>query len=86
MNIVALLLAVLGLIGIFIGFNLNRLVKNKYLGGLLQLIGVLGAIVLMSLVPVDGKTAAQAGQYLVYLAVIALIIKMLFFRKKKKTE
>ena len=84
MDATAMVLAIVGLVGVIAGFNLNRLVENKIVGSLLQIVGVLIALTIMGALAPDSKTAAQAGSYLFYLVLLTYIVWRIFFRKKAK--
>lgn len=88
MNIIALISALIGIIFVIIVFIIGNKIKNRWLRYLSVLIGILIAFVGMGYTPVlfgvkDHQTAADAGGYFFYLGILTLIIKGIFFRKKK---
>ena len=83
MNVIALGLAVLALVGFVLASRLDRLVKNRLLGGLLQIAGIAVVLVAAFGLAPDARTSAQVGSYLVYLGIPAGGVYWLFFRKKR---
>lgn len=91
MNIVAFLSAIIGVTCMSLTVIYGNRIKNKWLRYLSAIIGVSLSIVVMSSVPLlfsdeSIDTTAKAGEYLVILIIAILIIKSIFFRKKKTTD
>lgn len=84
MNVIALGLAVLALVGFILASRLDRLVKNRLLGGLLQIAGIAVVLVAAFGIAPDTRTSGLVGSYLVYLGIPAGAVYWLFFRKKRK--
>lgn len=90
MNIIALISAIIGLMLLVVVVMLCNKVKNRWLRYLSIFVGVVVVLGALGFIPQlfgDTKfiTSEKTGEYLVYLAVPALIIKFLFFRKKQET-
>lgn len=89
MNIVALIAAIVGVVGMSLTVIYGNKIKNRWLRYISAVVGIILSIVVMSGIPLlssDGsaKTGAIAGQYLGVLIIAIVVIKSIFFRKKTK--
>lgn len=88
MNIIALVAALVGVILMSLTVHYGNKVKNKWLRYLAAISGILVSLIIMSYIPAlfgdsSTTTGAIAGNYLGVLVVTVVIIKSIFFRKKK---
>jgi hypothetical protein len=83
MNIFALSIAVLALVGIVVSINLDRRIANKTLGLIVRVVGIIGSLMLLLLLPPDDATLYKAGEYLGVLGFVTFIVWFSYFRKKK---
>jgi H+/Cl- antiporter ClcA len=91
MNIAALMAALVGVILMSITVHFGNKLENRWLRYLAAAAGLIGSIVVTSLVPglfgdASNDTSALAGSYLVALIVAVVVLKSLFFRKKSAPE
>ena len=84
MNTSALAIAAAATAGVILSIKLDRLAKNKYLGLLLRVIGILVSLSLIVILPSDDQTTYKTGEYYAMLVIPALII-MSIINKRKKT-
>lgn len=86
-SVAGMLSAAVGLLGLILAVDMGRLAKGRATGVVVSVAGAAFAIVVMSLIA--GDAAAQAGEYLVYLSVVAAVLWMVsrkFIRKNKSTS
>lgn len=88
MNMPALIAALVGVTSMSFTVHFGNKITNRWLRYLAAAVGLLGSFIIMSYVPAvfgdtTSSTASLAGSYLGVLIVIAVIIKFIFFRKKK---
>ena len=91
MNILALIAAVIGVTLMSLTVYCGNRVENRWLRYLAAITGIFASLFIMSYVPsilgdTSTSTSTQAGTYLACLIVGVLIIKSIFFRKKKTSE
>jgi len=89
MNIPALVAAFIGVILMSLTVYHGNKVPNKWFRYLAAISGIMISLIIMSYIPAlfgdnTTKTGAQAGNYLGILIVTVVIIKSIFFRKKKE--
>jgi hypothetical protein len=82
MNIPALILALIGIALFVAAYKIGGKMDNRLIGGLIQIVGVIVAIVIPSALASDTATSAQAGTYMVFIGVALVILKLLFFKTK----
>lgn len=91
MNILAVIAAVVGVTLMSLTVYFGNKIRNRWLSYLAAIVGILISVVVMGCIPsifgdTSTSTSAQAGTYLGYLIVISVIIKFVFFRKKKGSD
>ena len=82
MNITALAIAGVGLLGAFLSLKLNRYATNNFVGLILQVGGISLSFFLMVLLAESEQTMYDAGNYFGQGFVVMLIIKFLYARRK----
>jgi len=88
MNIVALISAALGVVLLWFAVIFGNRVKNKWLGYLIAIVGIVVALGLIGSFPTllgDSSlaTSTKAGEYFGMLIIGSVIIKYVFFRSSK---
>ena len=88
MNLLAFIAALVGVVLMSLTVHFGNKVENRWLRYLSAIIGLVASFLIMSIIPslfgdTSTETAGQAGSYLVILIVAVVIIKSIFFRKKK---
>lgn len=88
MNIIALISAIIGLTLLIVVVMLCNKVKNRWLRYLSIIVGIVVVFGVIGFIPQlfgDNKfsTSEKTGEYLLYLGVLLVIVKSIFFRKKK---
>ena len=91
MNLIALISAIIGLSILIVVVILGNKIKNRWLRYLSVVMGIVIALgvsgnILSLFGDGDVSTSAKVGEYLLYLGILAAIIKSVFFKKKSETE
>lgn len=86
MNMLALISAIAGLLILSLVVVLGNKVKNRWLRYVSIVVGIVLALVVTGNVPAllgdaETYTSAKAGEYMLYLGVLVVIIKSMFFKK-----
>ena len=87
MNILALIAAIIGVVLMSLTVIYGNRIKNRWLRYLSALVGLVLSVVVMGSTPAllgdsSLETSGKAGEYMVYLIVVVVVIKSIFFRKK----
>lgn len=88
MNVIAMISAIIGVVILSLTVFYGNKIKPKWLGYLVAIVGIVIALGVMGYVPAllgdkSLETAQQGGNYLGMLIITVVLIKYLFFRKKK---
>lgn len=91
MNLIALIAATIGLVILIVVVILGNKIKNRWLRYLSVIVGIVIALIAAGNLPPllgDGEvsTSAKAGEYMLYLGIIVVILKSIFFKKKPGSE
>lgn len=87
MNVLALISAIIGIAIVIWSVNYRKNIENKILKSSAIAIGLLVSLIVASNAPsILGdpriETVEKVGEYYLYLGIISIIIKSIFFRKK----
>lgn len=91
MNILALVSAIIGLSILILAVVFGNKIKNRWLRYLSVIVGIVVAIVAAGNIPPllgdsEVTTSAKAGEYMLYLGIIFVIVKSIFFKNKKDAD
>ncbi len=86
MNMLALISAIAGLLVLSLVVVLGNKIKNRWLRYLSIVVGIILALAVAGSLPSllgdnEIRTSAEAGEYMLYLAVMMVVIKSMFFKK-----
>jgi high-affinity Fe2+/Pb2+ permease len=91
MNLIALASAIIGITILIFVVNFGNKIESRSLRYLSIIVGIIVAMLVAGNLPPllgdgDVSTSAKAGEYMVYVGIIVVIIKSVFFKKKAGKE